>query len=192
MARPSKKAERREEIIDAYTRCVARVGVAGATVQSVADESGLARPLLHHFVGNRDDLLQALTDRLETRAQEEGRKLRHYLPESQRCAYLLEYLFDHRYATNAQDAQLYQALLFAANDHPALRPILLRWHAGIVEEIAAELALEHPQASTESINQVALGIAALYLNADSIAALAPATTIFNEAKLAAKRLLETL
>ena len=53
MARPRVTAERREEILAAFARCVARDGVEGASLQQVADEAGLARGLLRHHLGQR-------------------------------------------------------------------------------------------------------------------------------------------
>ena len=44
MGRPSIKAERREQILDAYETCVARFGVGGASLEKIAETAGLARP----------------------------------------------------------------------------------------------------------------------------------------------------
>ena len=192
MARPSKKDQRREEIIDAYERCVVRFGVAGATLQQVADESELARPLLHHNIGNRDDLLRALLDRLEARVEAEGRAFEQYLPETGRCSAMLDLLFDHRYASDSHETLLYQALLVAAQDEPDIKQVLIRWHDGFVQDIAAEVSAEYPHADSSSVRAVATGIVALYFNADSMAALAPAPAIFEDSRMAARRLLETL
>ncbi|MEO1142890.1 MAG: TetR/AcrR family transcriptional regulator, partial [Pseudomonadota bacterium] len=63
MARPDIKESRREQIIDAFEFCVARYGVEGATLAKTAEQAGLARPLVRHNVGNRDDLVDALTKR---------------------------------------------------------------------------------------------------------------------------------
>jgi len=63
MGRPSLKKERFEEILDAYEQCVARYGLAGATLEQVARQAGLARPLIRHHIGNRDDLVEALINR---------------------------------------------------------------------------------------------------------------------------------
>ena len=82
LARPSKKIERTEEILEAYERCVVRFGVEGATLQRVADECGLARPLLHHYVGNREDLLEALVGRFTARSEADDAEYRQHLPES--------------------------------------------------------------------------------------------------------------
>ncbi len=192
MARPSKKDQRREEIIDAYERCIVRFGVAGATLQQVADESGLARPLLHHNVGNRDDLLHALLARLEARIEAEERLYKQYLPETGRCGAMLDLLFDQQYASDRHETLLYQALLIAADHEPDIKRLLLRWHDGFVQDTAAEIAAEHAHADPKLIRAVATGIVALYFNADSMAVLTSDAAIFEDSKIAARRLLESL
>ena len=59
MARPSLANTRREEILDALERCLARRGLEGTTLESVAAEAGVARPVIRHYFGNRDVLLKA-------------------------------------------------------------------------------------------------------------------------------------
>ncbi len=192
MARPSKKAERSEEIIDAYERCVVRFGVEGATLQKVADECGLARPLLHHYVGNREDLLQALVARFTARGEAEDAEFKRHLPETDRCRATIELLFDARYASSSHDTLLYQALMVAAQQRPQLSHVLRQWYEGFVDDLDRELAAEHPQADAGAIRAVATGIVALYFNADSMAPLMPADRLFAESRTAALRLLETL
>lgn len=192
MARPSKKAERTEEIIDAYERCVVRFGVEGATLQRVADECGLARPLLHHYVGNREDLLDALVARFAARGDADDAEIQRHLPTSDRCRAYIDLIFDERYASSSHDILLYQALIVAAPERPALADILRQWYEAFVSELCEALEVEHPDTDELSIRAVATGIVALYFNADSMAPLMPAKALFADSKAAAIRLLETL
>ena len=68
MARPSVKAKRTEEILQAYEHCIALYGVEGATLQKIAEVAGIARPLLRHHVGNSDDLLNMALKRFIERS----------------------------------------------------------------------------------------------------------------------------
>ena len=69
MARPSKSIERRGEILAAFERCVIERGFERTTLANVAEEAGLPRSLVRHFIGNRDEMTKALIDRLLERAQ---------------------------------------------------------------------------------------------------------------------------
>ena len=67
MARPSIAAERREEILTAFENCALRKGLAATTLNDVAEESGLQRSLIRHFVGNREEMVKGLIDRMVDR-----------------------------------------------------------------------------------------------------------------------------
>jgi AcrR family transcriptional regulator len=69
MARPSKSEERKEQILNAFERCVVRSGIQGVTLEKVAKEAGLPRSLVRHFVGNRDDMAAAVFDRFMRRVE---------------------------------------------------------------------------------------------------------------------------
>lgn len=51
---------RRDELLDAVYRVVARKSIAHVTIRDVAREAGVSAGLLHHYFGNRDGLLKAL------------------------------------------------------------------------------------------------------------------------------------
>lgn len=67
MGRRSLAAERRQQVLEAASRCLARNGLAGTTLEKIAEESGLSRSHVRHYVGNRDDLLLALVDWVQER-----------------------------------------------------------------------------------------------------------------------------
>lgn len=76
MGRPSKRAERRAEILDAFARVLANHGYAGATIAAIAEEAGVAPGLIHHHFRGKEELLTCLLDLLvadfrdRTRAEE--------------------------------------------------------------------------------------------------------------------------
>ncbi|MGH3225487.1 MAG: TetR/AcrR family transcriptional regulator, partial [Streptosporangiaceae bacterium] len=57
-------ATRREQILDAVTRCVAEYGLEGTTLERVAEASGFSRGHIRHYVGNREEMLAKCEDRL--------------------------------------------------------------------------------------------------------------------------------
>jgi len=68
MPRPSIAVERREEILAAFEVCALRKGLAATTLADVAQEAGLPRPLVRHFIGNRADMVTGLIERMMQRA----------------------------------------------------------------------------------------------------------------------------
>ena len=69
MARPSKFDARSEEIMAAFEVCVARQGLAGTTLADVAAEAKLPRSLVRYFMGNRDEMVDRLVERIMSRAE---------------------------------------------------------------------------------------------------------------------------
>jgi AcrR family transcriptional regulator len=60
--------QRREQILDAALALVERHGYAGATMEAVAREAGVAKPVVYDAFATRPDLLRALLSREEERA----------------------------------------------------------------------------------------------------------------------------
>jgi TetR/AcrR family transcriptional repressor of bet genes len=67
MGRPSVRAQRRAEIVEAFARVLAAHGYAGATIAAVAQEAGVAPGLVHHHFANKADLLATLLEQLMER-----------------------------------------------------------------------------------------------------------------------------
>lgn len=63
MGRKSMVAIRRAEIVDAVQRCVVRKGLASTTMADVAQEAGMQRSAISHFLGSRDDVVAAAIER---------------------------------------------------------------------------------------------------------------------------------
>jgi len=74
MGRPSNRAERRREILQAFARVLADHGYAGATIAAVAAEAELAPGLVHHHFEGKSELLSSLLQDLVSRFRERTRR----------------------------------------------------------------------------------------------------------------------
>lgn len=59
--------ERRRQIVDVFIDLVAERGLEGVTVDVVATTAGVQRAAVHHYVGNREDLIAAASEELSRR-----------------------------------------------------------------------------------------------------------------------------
>ena len=59
MPRVADEEERREEVVDAAFRVIARAGLAGASMRAIAREAGCTIGLINHWFDSRDDLIEA-------------------------------------------------------------------------------------------------------------------------------------
>lgn len=191
MARPTVKAERREQILDAYEACVARFGVEGASLEKVASMAGLARPLIRHNIGNREDLLAALVDRFLARSDRYIAALIASLPAPDDIGQLIDWLFDNNHS-DPQFVLVAEALIAASQDDPALARRMRAWTRRFIATMKSTLQTAFPNASPARLNIVATGITGLYFNADSLSPLGAMKDVRNASRNAALLLVDTL
>ncbi|NKB45738.1 MAG: TetR/AcrR family transcriptional regulator [Alphaproteobacteria bacterium] len=191
MARPSKKDQRRAEILAAFETCVARYGVEGATLERVAEEAGLARALIRHNVGNRDDVLSAFVETFLNRSTHEVDEMISELPDTKQIDTLIDWLFDPAYS-DPKVVVIYEALTTAAANDADLAKKLRKWAREFVAAINALLAKNHPRAKTKDLDAVAAGLTGIYFNVESMTLLGRMSDLREASKAAAIRLVQTL
>ena len=191
MPRPSLKEERRAEILDAYGRCIARYGVEGATLEKTASEAGLARTLIRHNVGNKDELFEAFVDRFLDGAYQFTDAFFESLPQEERLATMTDWVFDPAH-TDAHDVAVTNALLIAAIQSRPLAKRLSLWTYDFVDKLTQELRTAYPKADREKTEAVATGIAGIYFNADTLAPLGGMSRFSDSSKEAVRLLISTL
>ena len=191
MARPSKKAERTEEILKAFRHCVAHYGLEASTLERVAEVSGLQRSLVRHYVGNRDDLVQQLAERVIEESNHQWQEFIKLLPEKNTTQYFIEYLFSE-YDSDPDYVLVMASLIFAAGRNSPLQNLMRDWIQNYTNEYVGLLRGDYPDASDKQLEAVAFGLVSLYFNLDSLSPLNLGTDYRESAKEAALRLVSTL
>ena len=196
MPRPSLETVRREEILEAFVRSVACFGLEGATQERIAEAAGVKRPILRHYLGNRDAMIAALIDHLADRFDAEtaalGRALPHDVSGAGRVEAMLELLFGPRSATPAETVLAFQAIVAAAPRYPKARTAMLASVTRFHDLVEAELSAAYPKAPADEIAAVAFGLVSLTFNLDALAPLRPPRAWRSAAGRAARSLVETL
>ena len=190
MPRPSLKEARTAEILEAYGRCIARHGVDGTTLEMTADEAGLARTLIRHNVGNKEEILALFVERFLASASQQASMLFDSLPDTQRVETMIDWLFDPA-ESDPINAGISNALFSAATHDMALARRLRNWLDGFTDRIRAELT-EAFGASGEDTKAVATGVVSIYFSVDTLASLGRATRLRRESEAAARLLVSTL
>lgn len=191
MARPELKDARRAQILDAFEVCVARYGVEGATLAKTAEQAGLARPLVRHNVGNREELIDALVERFLERSREKMQAFVDALPANDKARHAVEWLFDPQYA-DTQLVQVAYALITFSADNAEMAEKMQAWVADFEERLTRLIADDHPQADPERIAAVANGIMGIYFNVESLSVLGHSDALSASSKQAALILLDAL
>ena len=159
MARPDLSHERREQILDAFARCVARRGLAATALEEVAREAGMKRPILRHYIGNRAALVSALLARLLARWRQEMEELAAYVAAAPTVERLVDGLY---WQEERDDLPLSEALAEAARQDAALAAWLADWVREQEQALAAMLAQIAPKAGAERLAIAAHGIVAIH------------------------------
>lgn len=160
VGRPSKRPQRIDEVLDAFTRCVARHGLAGTTLQKVADEAGMARGHLRHYAGNRDELRELFARRIIGRYAERAAQLATTGTPGTQTRTLIDYLFGEEMEPGDDNAAI-DALLAAARFDDDLRERIRTVYAGLETSLMHALAADHPGRPETAYTQSAYQILAL-------------------------------
>lgn len=192
MPRPSLKKERTQEILDAFERCVARLGLEATSLEAIAEEAGMQRSILRHYIGNRDAIIAAMIDRITNRYRAETKQLLGALPKSGKTDALIDLLFNDDEAESLEQRAVTEALLAAAGRYPVIRERFSTWMTEFVDVIARILAEDHPHAGQGECWTVAYGLVGLYFTNDAMAPLALPRRFNHAAQASARRLAATL
>lgn len=137
MARPQMGDERREQILEAFEKCVIRKGVAKTTLSDVAEESDLPRSLVRYFVGNRADMVDLLIDRMIERAEDGLAQLR---PKSrpQTTQDFVDFLFENTFANDVSNNVVGELWYMSERDE-SIRTRLAAMYGRVVHLMVAQM-----------------------------------------------------
>lgn len=192
VGRPSNRDERYEQVMQALVHCVARLGIEGATLAAIAEESGLSRPLIRHHLGNRDDILQALQGYVLKGFNSQTDALAAALPDVKPAMAAIDILFNDTDADDCEIVLAFAALTARSAGDAVLREACKASVSEFEAMIAQAIRMEKPNSDQAIAEQTAQGIAALYFNAKSLSPLTMAESWHANAKGNAMKLLKQL
>jgi AcrR family transcriptional regulator len=145
VGRPSLAIQRREQVLAAFARCIARSGFAGTSLENVADEAGLARGHVRHYLGNRRDQVYALCEWVNATDQEKFDEALGPVEPQARFDGLMHYLFDPSFYAPSEDLDVYLALFDEARRDDKLREIFRVGYSDMLDTMSRTLGDAHPQ-----------------------------------------------
>ena len=163
MGRPSLGTERRQQILEAFERCLVAHGLEATTLEAVAEEAGVQRAAIRHFVGNRDELIAVSVDHLAEKYRASyAQEIRSLGSPGDRMGSLLDFLFLGGFVSNLpREGLATEALRAAAACDAEARRSLRRMYGDFEREIQSELASAYPQAERDRSRAVAYAIMCL-------------------------------
>ncbi|MCA0858814.1 TetR family transcriptional regulator [Phaeobacter italicus] len=192
MPRPSLKDQRSGEILEAYLTCVARFGLDGATQERIASEAGVKRPLLRHYLGNKDQMIPALAAYVVDGFATSTHAIESALADAEMPSDIVDILFSKDSTSDPRLMLAWQALTASAAEYPDMRAPLLGSLSRFLEVISKALSRTAPAAGAGRVRAVAQGIAAPLVNLDAMSPLNPPAEWREDAVSAAKILAASL
>ena len=158
MGRRDLTSERQTLILDATERCIAKFGLQGTTLEEIADEAGINRGLIHHYVGNRTDVVHMMIDRLLQRYQDSFGSYVSTRPESNRVENVMDYYFDAWFEMEPQDDAVLLSLLSESRRDPQIQKTLHKLYNSFEQLIARELQLFYPSVGSTQLHAVSYAL----------------------------------
>ena len=173
-------------------RSVARYGLDGASLSQIAKEAGLTRPLIRHHIGNREDMIAALTGFVLESFDDQTQALVASLPKEKPSTALIDVLFSDSSVSEPDMVLAFAALTARAADDAKLRNRCRKTLLDFETAVADTLRRDHGKADDAALRAAAHGITALYFNLTSLAPLDMPLAWKTQAARVARNLLEEL
>ena len=158
MPRKSLAKERRAQLLDAFERCIVKNGLEGTSLEQVAEEAGMTRSIIRHYIGNRDALVNALIERIINTYAEQLTAAYDAIPQAEKVSATLRDLFATDADLNPRDKIIIDVLMTAKDRYPRAKKMLVQLFEAIQKSIAEDLKAAYPQASRAQCRCVAYAL----------------------------------
>ncbi|MFV9506884.1 MAG: TetR/AcrR family transcriptional regulator [Oscillochloridaceae bacterium umkhey_bin13] len=166
MGRKSLVEERRVAILAAFERCIARDGL-DVPLDRIAEEAGMPRSLIRHYLGNRDEMVMQVVYQIATTYPE--RIVADLAQAAARGeAALLDLFFGDGLTNPAWDEVLHAVLSAPPQRYPEARATIAAMFQRICDSLARVLGQLYPTAPSESCTATAYGLLCLMLAHDDL------------------------
>ena len=146
MGRKSLAKERTTQILDAFEACIVDLGLAGATLQQVADRAGVRLSVIDHYIGKREALITAMVARFIEAYQQETAAFLQALPENGRLTTLLNFYFSEAGVFyRPQDSVILTELTALGERNPAIKQQLYTLYQSMETSFYQEIGRVQPR-----------------------------------------------
>jgi AcrR family transcriptional regulator len=160
MGRPSVAAERIEAILEASEATVCEFGLAGLTLQRVAQRAGVQASIIDHYIGNKQRLVQAMADRLVQRIRDAHVSLSVAGAADVVLRRHLDLLFSSTFSDRRINQMLDELVVLSYVDE-ATRDEVRGLYGWFFDSIEDRIARAHPNAPRRQVADAAHAVLAL-------------------------------
>ncbi|MBC8172114.1 MAG: TetR/AcrR family transcriptional regulator [Anaerolineae bacterium] len=191
MARKNLTEARTDEILDAFARCMVKYGL-DASLEQVAEEAGMTRSIIRHYIGNREEVVNRLIERISQEYLQELREAEAHIPQGEMIAVTLDYLFGDEPGYDDYDKLIIDVMMTAKERYPQAKQSLMAMLDELVAMFTKDLRLAYPQASEIRCQEVAYSILCLAMSNESFLWMGMNPAYNTAARSSAEALLKSL
>ena len=188
MPRPDLTEESTAQILDAFADCIGKSGVAATSLQDVADGAGVHKSIIRHYVGSKEDLVNALTVRTVNEYRAELQEVRDGDPGAERLARFVDLIFETE--GDAFELALFDSVSRSSGDFPEAYALVEELVGEVLDSLVEELRLVYPTADDTSTEVVGVCVWGMALAAEVVGS--EQMELVVGLRMAAGRLIETL
>lgn len=162
MGRKSLAKKRTNQILDAFERCILKYGLEGTSMAQIAEEAGVKRPIIRHYIGNRDDVIVAMITRLMTSYEQEMAELFQWKQGDSWLPVLLDDLFavdDHQEMN--RNRVIGEVLVSGSERYPVAVGRFLSAYRQLIQQVADGLYQLYPHQTAIRCHETAYALFAL-------------------------------
>jgi TetR/AcrR family transcriptional regulator, transcriptional repressor of bet genes len=134
VGRPSLETVRTRQIVAAASRAIVAHGVNGATLERIAEEAGLRRGHVRHYVGNRAELLDLVIDAAIQPYRARVLEIARVVDRTERIQALLAHMFGSDWGPG-EDTAVFTALLLGAHHDMYLHERMRAYYEELRQDI---------------------------------------------------------
>lgn len=158
MGRPDLSDSRREDVFEAISRCVIKFGLAGTTLAKLAEESGMSRGHIRHYLGNREELILAYV-RWFFDTRDNGEHLKD--PQFEGLDDVLGLIFGPEFSESNDQNTIVIELWKGSRTDDRLREAMFAGYNTVKEHIAQMLGRELPAVQESAIANTSFALLCL-------------------------------
>jgi len=160
MGRKSLKDERISQILDAFNHCLQQHGLEGTTLEKIAQQAGLARRMILHYIGRKEDVVDMAVERICNNFMADGMTYIDQATKQNRLQASLDYLFSEKFNQHPNVLSV-AALLPASLYNPRIQVAVQKIYSVFLELLVSELAQMFPNQQPSNIRLTAYNIVCL-------------------------------
>ena len=191
MGRKSLAAERREDILNAFEHCILERGIQGSSFQHIAQVLGMDRNIISHYFGNREALVDAMTQRIVDEYDSHMNEALAHSEQSTGVMELVKTFYGEKDSTERTEI-LWAEISAYATRSETVRDRLRQSYDKLFWAVGKALRREYPEVAKKQLQTAAYTVATLLDRSSTFEWLGVKGSPIQSAKAAIEKMLESL